>query len=419
MKIQNLASRFGPAIITACVVLGAGSLLVSANVGAKYGYKLIWMLAVTGLLMGTYVTMAARIGTVGGATPCTLIAQRLGRIPAAIIGINLCLVCAAFQFANNLAFAAAAQTLIPDIDATWILLALNTLIIIFIFTAKKIYHLLERTMKFMVGLMLICFLLNLIAAGPNLLAILKGLLPNIPQGLSLKLPQKINGSISDPLILVASLLGTTFSVAGAFYQGNLVREKGWTQKDYNRGIGDSIVGVTVLTVISAIIMITTATVIPGKPASDIGTLAQSLEPLLGTIANVAFCIGLLAVAMNPFLINAMIGGGILADGLGKGAKLSDPWPKRFTVLVLLVGMTVAMLILHTPVKKINAIIFGQALTVICNPLLAASLLWLANRKDIMGKHKNKTVMNILGGFGFVVVLFMAFRVLYRIILQLT
>jgi len=68
----------GPALITACVVMGPGSLLISANVGANHRYELLWLLVSTGVLMGTYVTMGARIGVVGGATPCTLVAQRLG-----------------------------------------------------------------------------------------------------------------------------------------------------------------------------------------------------------------------------------------------------------------------------------------------------------------------------------------------------
>jgi Mn2+/Fe2+ NRAMP family transporter len=101
----------GPALITACVVFGPGSLLISSKVGAEHGYKLLWLLILTGILMGTYVTMAARVGVMGGATPCTLVANRAGRWFAAIIGINLCLICTAFQFSNNLAVAAAADTL--------------------------------------------------------------------------------------------------------------------------------------------------------------------------------------------------------------------------------------------------------------------------------------------------------------------
>ena len=408
----------GPALITACVVFGPGSLLISSNVGAKYGYELLWMLILTGILMGTYMTTAARIGVVGGVTPCTLVAQRLGRPAAAVVSVNLCLICTTFQFANNLAVVAAAKALVPKVPPIVVLVVLNGLIITFLFTAKHIYNLLEKVMKVMVGVILVSFVINLVLAAPSLTGILKGLIPGIPEGISFGLRHKVEGKTEDPLLLIASLLGTTFSIAAAFYQGNLVRERGWTIKDYSRGIGDSIVGVAVITSVSAIIMITTATVIPGEHAEDIGVLAQALQPLLGATAYIIFCVGLFAVAMNPFLINAMIGGSILADGLGKPARLSDRSSRIFTVAVLLVGMVVAILALRTGQKPVSLIIFGSALTVIGNPLMAATILWLANNKAIMGRHRNNLIQNILGGIGFLAVVFMAVRVLIVVVLKL-
>jgi len=424
----------GPALVTACVVFGPGSLLISSNVGANHGYELLWLLVLTGVLMGTYMTMAARIGVVGGATPCALVAGRLGRPIAAVIGINLCLICTAFQFSNNLAVAAAADALgvarlfgNPDEMAertrslinSGVLLVFNAAIIALVFTLKQVYRTLERIMKVMVAVILICFFANLFLVRPDLLGLLKGLIPRLPEGVSVGLPSRGEAGIADPMLLIASLLGTTFSVAAALYQGNLVREKGWTIKDYDRGIGDAIAGVAVLTGVSAIIMMTSATVLLGQPANDISVLATQLRPLLGTTAHALFCVGLLAVAMNPFVINAMIGGSILADGLGKPARLSDRWSRLFTVVVLLVGMVVAMIVLHTPVKKVDAIIFGQALTVVGNPLMAITILWLANRKDIMGERRNTLVLNILGGLGLLVVVFIAIRVLYLIVLKLS
>ncbi len=424
----------GPALITACVVFGPGSLLISSNVGAKYGYELLWLLIVTGILMGTFMTMAARIGVVGGATPCTLIANRLGRPVAAVVGITLCLICAAFQFSNNLAVAAAFDALgvkrlfgdptqmAPRTQAlisTGLLVVFNGLVIASIFALRQVYNGLERIMKVMVGVILTCFLVNLFVVRPNVGDILSGLIPGLPDGLSLALPKRGDAGIVDPMVLVASLLGTTFSVAAAFFQGNLVREKGWTLRDYNRGIGDSIAGVAVLTGISAIIMMTSGTMLRGKEANDISVLATQLGPLLGPATRILFSIGLFAVAMNPFVINAMIGGTILSDAVGKPARLSDLWSRRFTVVVLLVGMGVAMIVLHTSVKKVDAIIFGQAMTVIGNPLMAAAILWLANRKDIMGERRNTLVLNLLGGLGFLVVLLTALRVLYLLILRLT
>jgi len=424
----------GPALITACVVFGPGSLLISANIGANHRYQLLWLLLLTGLLMGTYMTTAARIGVLGGATPCTLVAQRLGRAAAAVVGVNLCLICTSFQFSNNLAVAAAVDTLgiarlfgPPDevtektrsLINSGILLVFNAIIIGLVFTLKQVYRVLERIMKVMVAVILICFLANLFLVRPDVLGLLKGLIPSVPQSVSLGLPTKTDAGIADPMLLIASLLGTTFSVAAALYQGNLVRGKGWTIGDYERGIGDSIAGVAVLTGVSAIIMVTSGTVLQGQQANDISVLATQLKPLLGATAHVLFCVGLLAVAMNPFVINAMIGGSILADGIGKPARLSDPWSRRFTVVVLLVGMAVAMIVLHTPVKKVDAIIFGQALTVIGNPLMAVTILWLANRKDVMGSRRNSALMNILGGVGFLVVLLMAIRVLILLVLKLS
>ena len=409
----------GPALITACVVFGPGSLLISSNVGAKHGYELLWLLLLTGVLMGVYMTTAARVGVVGGATPCTLVARKLGRVAGAVVGINLCLTCTTFQFANNLAVVAASRALIPRVPPLVVLGIFNGLIITFLFTARQVYRLLERVMKVMVGVILVSFVINLVLAGPSVVQIVKGLIPGIPESISLGLPHKVEGRIEDPLLLIASLFGTTFSVAAALYQGNLVRERGWTIKEYRRGIGDSIAGVAILTSVSAVIMITAATVIPGKQAENIGVLAQSLQPLLGSTAYIIFCVGLFAVAMNPFLINAMIGGSILADGLGKPARLGDRWSRIFTVGVLAIGMIVAVLALRTGQKPVNLIIFGQALTVIGNPLMAITILWLANRKDIMGERRNSLILNVLGGVGFLVVLFMAVRVLINIVLKLS
>lgn len=423
-------AAIGPALITACVVFGPGSLIISSNVGAQYRYQFLWLLVLTGLLMGTYVAMAARIGVCGGASPCTLLARHMGRPVALVVGLVLCLVCTAFQFSNNLAVALAAgaflpkEVAIPLGGAHWtlpvlpmILLVLNGVIIFFLFVGRQIYRTLERGMKVMVAVILLCFVFNLVVAQPRLIDVLMGLIPSWPEGLHFAVPKKLHGAIDDPMILLASLLGTTFSVGGAFFQGNLVREKNWSIEDYRHGIIDSLAGVAVLTGVSMIVMITAATVIPGRPARDVGELARSLEPLLGPTSYTLFCLGLFAVAMNPVVINSVIGGTIFADGLGLPARLNDRAPRMLTVIVMLIGMSIALWALASGQRPVPLIIFGQALTVVGNPLMAAALLLLANRADVMGEKRNRWVSNLLGGLGFLVVLLMAARVLWRIILE--
>jgi len=140
--------------------------------------------------------------------------------------------------------------------------------------------------------------------------------------------------------------------------------------------------------------------------------------LLGPTAYVLFCLGLFAVAMNPIVINAVIGGTIFADGLGLPARLNDRAPRILTVVVMLIGMSIALWALGTGQRPVPLIIFGQALTVVGNPLMAAALLWLANRPEIMGERRNRWAANLLGGLGFLVVLLVAARVLWRVVLQI-
>lgn len=411
----------GPALITACVVFGPGSLVISANVGANYGYALLWMLVLAGLLMGTFMTMSARTGVTTGSTHFGTLAREAGRPVAALLGTVLCLTCAAFQFSNNLAVALAVGSLAPEGSVLPVqiaaMAALNGVLILFLFKAQSIFKTLEKIMRVMVGVVLVSFLINLLIARPNVLGVLRGLLPSIPEGLSLGIPQIVEGAIQDPLVLIASLFGTTFSVAGAFFQGNLVREKGWTAQDYDRGVGDAIAGVCVLTLISMMIMATAGTVIPGKPADNIATLALTLQPLLGATAFIVFCVGLIPVALNPFLINAMIGGTALADGFGLPGKLNDYWPRVFTVGVLLAGFTMASIGLWRQIPPVNLMVFGQAMTVIGNPLMAATLLWLANRRKIMGDRRNRIASNLLGAVGMTVVLLLALRMLWFLYLR--
>ena len=413
----------GPALITACVVFGPGSLVISSKVGATYGYEMLWLLILNGLLMGTFLTMSARIGVVGGATPCQLLAKHANRPIAFITGLTLCLVATAFQFSNNLAVALAAGAFVPEQYVIWIVVGLNVAIAIFLFSAKQVYKAMERMIKVMVGVILVCFLFNLIAAftkeQPAIASILGGFIPSLPEGVNFELPKIVDGKLAiDPMVLIASLVGTTLSIAGAFFQGNLVRERKWTIADYEGSVGDSIAGVSVIVGVSMIIMMTAATVLLGKPADNIGDLALSLQPLLGPAAYWIFCTGLVAVAINPFMINAIIGGTILADAGGLKAGMSDRLPRIFTIIVMMVGMVIALQAMRSGEKPVNLMIFGQALTVIGNPLMAASLLWLANNKKVMGERRNGWVANILGAIGFVVVLLLAIRVLIIVVLKI-
>ncbi len=392
----------GPAIIVASVVLGPGSILTNARVGWQYGYDLVWVLVTACVLMIGLVLLSGQLGVILVRTPCEEIAHRLGRPMALLAGGSLFLVATCFQFSNNLGVLFAVEPFLAELApgtaqtlSIFALVALNALAIAALFGLRHLYRPVEWLMKGLVGLMVIGFAANLLFAQPSLLATLGGLVPRIDT-----LPAAL-----DPQVI--ALFATTFSVAGAFYQAYLVRQKGWTTTDVRKGLVDTLVGIATLGLCSLMVMITAASVLRGNPdvtaLDNAADVARQLAPLFGPMALVLFCAGIFAGALSSFLVNAMIGGTVLSDGLGYGGSIDQLGPRLGTLAALLFGMIVAIAIKVANLEVGPLIILAQGVTVLGNPLLAGLLLWLATRSEVLAQLTGRSVVLTLGGVGFLAV----------------
>ena len=407
-------SSFGPAIIIAAVVLGPGSILANSKVGWQFGYDLVWVVVAAGVLLMSMTAMSARLGVFLDGTLCEELARRGGRPLAAVTGVSLFLVAACFQFSNNLGVLLGIEPFLDGTalgDSTWftptVLILLNLLVIAALFGFRQLYTPIELLMKVLVGCMLLGFVANLIFARPSILKAVAGLVPRIPEG--------AGGSATSIIALVA----TTFSVGGAFYQSYLVRQKGWGKGDLRQGLFDSIVGIGTLGCMSIVIMLTAAAALHGdKDITELTSaadVARQLRPLFGDVSTVLFCLGIFAGALSSFLVNAMIGGAALSDGLGFGSHVDGRWPKIFTAIALIGGMLIAISVKAAGFNTANLIIFAQAVTVLGNPLLAGSMLWLATRPDLLEQKAVPRWMLALSVVGFLVVLVLSARTAYKIV----
>ncbi|MBT4865302.1 MAG: divalent metal cation transporter [Planctomycetaceae bacterium] len=397
--------RLGPGLITACVVIGPGSILTSSKVGSTEGYGMSWVVVTAVCFMLIYMGLGAKLGVVSNDTPCNLIANRAGRWLAVIIGIAVFFISASFQFGNNLGVASAFQLYLPKdgvklgetvVSAKWavmgLVVAFNTLSISFLFLFKNLYKAIERLMMMFVAVMLVAFAANLIFAKPDLGGLALGFLP---------------GTRGEADLSVLGLVGTTFVITAGFFQAYLVQEKGWKKSELRDGQVDACVGSTIMALITLMLMTTAAAVLRGQDLGDVKDVAKGLEPLFGQKGQLLFCLGLFSAAYSSFLVNSMIGGFILSDGLGLGGKPTDFWPRVMTTIVLLTGMGVALFVVSTGIKPVPAIVAAQAVTVLAAPLIAGALLWLTNRKDIMGEDRTEPVINVFAGLGFVILVAMS------------
>ena len=393
----------GPAIIVAAVVLGPGSIIVSSRVGAVFGYSAVWILALAIILLIAMVRLAAHIGLAYERTPCQEIAHRLGNKVAVALGIILFLIIACFQTSNNIAVATALEPLagggLPAWTPAAAIVVINVLVLLILYSMPSLYGRIESIMKVLVLIMILAFLTNAVAAAPSIVGVLKGMLPFSPQpdpNLARFADVETMATLKDPYAVLAALIATTFSVAAAFYQAYLVRERGWTLADKDRVHSDTSFGILVLGAISLLIMMTSAAVFYGKLINGVpaaaslkgaNDVAGQLAPLFGDWAKIIFGLGIFAAAISSFLVNAMIGGTILSDSLGRGSKIRETWPRHLTALALLFGMTVGLLSVTTKFSHVEMITFAQALTVVGVPALAAALIYLGTRPELTGDRR--------------------------------
>ncbi|MFK5923359.1 MAG: Nramp family divalent metal transporter [Verrucomicrobiota bacterium] len=424
-KIVEFFKSIGPAIIIAAVVCGPGSILMSSKTGAIYGYSMIWVLAISASLMWCMVVLSARLGVVHKHTLIEELSIRLGRPVGMFIGITLFLIVAGFQVSNNIAIVAAVETIIGDdlraAAKVGVLLALNAFIIVVLYGFRDLYNPIEKIMKTIVLLMVTSFIINMIMAKPDLIAMIKGLIPSPPEG-------GYKSFISNPtgggnVLVLQALVATTFSVAGAFYQAYGVRAKGWGINDTKKGMIDSMVGTMVLFGVSLVVMSTAAAALHGKvdpsELNSVSDIARALEPLFGSSAKYVFACGIFAGGFGAFMVNAMIGGNMLSDGFGKGATINDKGARNGTVLALFVGMAIAIgsILMEFPV--VNVITVAQASTVLGLPALAAALVYLATRPDLVGERKVPKWMIVMGSVGFLLSLLLTLRTIVKVYVKLT
>ena len=403
--IRRVLHSVGPALVVAAVVLGPGSILTSSKVGANIGLAGLPVIGCATVLMAAMVALSARLGAVCENSLCDELSARCGRPVSVAIGLTLFTLVALFQSSNNIALIGGLQTMFDEsllqlgpfsIDLSSDgaqavqLIATNAIVIGCLYFLRNLYSNIERAMKLLIGMMTAAFLLNFAVVFRR---------PAAP------IEPSAAAAAIDWLALMG-LVGTTYSVGGAFYQAYLVREKGWGLSEVKRGLFDSIASITVLGLVTAMILLTSWRVFYGQPAAanlaNLSDVARQLEPLFGRSAKIIFCVGIFAGALSSFLVNALIGGTVMSDSLGKGSRLEDGWPLHLTTLALVVGMLVAIASLAYEDSTVHLITIAQACTVIGIPALAAALIYLGTRPELTGPRSIPVWMIRLAQIGFCV-----------------
>lgn len=400
LNLKTVLKSAGPGFIIASVVLGPGSITTASKIGAEHGYQLLWVIVIAAIGMAMYTTMSTRYGVSHEKSILQTTAETYGRWFAGLIGVSAFFTATSFQFGNNLGVATAMQAITGINETVWPLILTPTAIIL-IFFANNLYKVIERIMMLLVMIMILAFFLNLLFARPDLVAAAKGFFPT-------SLPKEAFNEM-------AALVGTTFVLHVCLYHSYLVQNKGWGINDYKKEKRDSISGIVMLGSISILVILTSAAALNPKEimVSSAADMALQLEALFGSFAKYVFSVGLFAAAFSSLLVNSVIGGGLLSDGLGLGRTMDEKFPKIFSTIVLLIGMIIAVFFRG---DIIYALVLAQASSLFAVPAIGIGLFMLSNNKKVMANLRNTFWQNIVAGLGLILILIMVYYMYHRLIM---
>ena len=402
-KLKKILKALGPGFIIAAVVLGPGSITVSSKIGATHGYSLLWVILMGAISMSVYTSMSVRYGVLHEKSLLKMISEKYAKWFSVAIGVCSFLAALSFQFGNNLGVGMGMQTLTGINETVWPLI-FTPLAIVLVFYSKNLYKALEQIMMIMVVVLILAFIINLVFIRPDLKAAAMGFAPGAISG--------------EDFNEIAALVGTTFVLHNAFFQSYLVQGKGWKLADMSKSIRDTKIGIFLLALISTLVIITAAATLKPKGISvnSAADMAIQLEMLLGSYAKYIFGFGFIAAAFSSLVVNAVTGGGLLADGMGMGSSMNEKMPKVFTAVILLAGMVIAVFFRG---NVIYALIMAQASSILGVPLIAIGLFLVLNNKSIMGKYKNNNLQNLMALAGFVLISILVYFMYGKLIGYLT
>jgi len=408
---KETLALFLPGIFLLGFNIGTGSVTTMAKAGATYGMSLLWTVLIS--CVATYVMIGAygRYTLVTGET--ALQAFRKHIHPA--VGIFFIVALTAGVSGSVMGVMGIVAEISYEWSKTFIsggiapiyCAAFFISLVYFIFWNGRT-EIFERALAVIVAIMAASFVLNFFILMPPSIDILKGFIPSIPK--------VSDASEQGPLLLIASMVGTTLFSGLFIIRTTLVKEAGWTLDDETQQRRDALFAVVMMFVISAAIMAAAAGTLF---AEDIGLDRPSqmiglLEPLAGSLAASIFAVGIIAAGVSSQFPNVLMLPWLLCDYQNSPRNMTLPKYRVMVFLISLLGLVVPLF----DARPIFVMIASQAFNVVLLPVTVACIFYLGNRKDLMGAHRHSLTLNLSLGVIFLfslVTSFMGFQGLLALI----
>jgi Mn2+/Fe2+ NRAMP family transporter len=402
--LKSPFKSIGPGIVVAATGIGAGDMIAASVGGSSFGYGILWAVVLGGILKFVLNEGIGRWQLVTGLKVTEAWVNILPKYFAWYFIIYLVfwsyIVAAALIAATGLA----AHSLWPVLSVNQWGILHSVLALIFVLWGSYKYF--ETVMKIMIALLFSVVIVSVIIINPDLQGVISGLfIPRIPEG--------------STGYLLAIMGGVGGSVTLLSY-GYWIAEKKWTGAGNLKRVRiDLIVAYTLTAIFGISIAIISANLKPDAVKSNqiIIVLANEMELITGKAGSWIFLIGFWGAVFSSML---GVWQGIpylfadFAINWRKESIVPDNLHKTKYYRYFLVFLAIPPVIILYFNKPVWLILVYSVIGAFFMPFLAISLLWLNNKKDLIGKYRNSWLINVLLVIILALFAFLAYNELNRV-----
>jgi NRAMP (natural resistance-associated macrophage protein)-like metal ion transporter len=388
-RLITLMAILGPGLIVMVGDNDAGAFATYGQAGQNYGTTLLWTLAL--LLPVLYVNqeMVLRLGAVTGIGHARLIFERFGKFWGAFSVIDLFLLNGLTIITEFIGISLALDYL--GLDKTTGVIVSAALIMVAVSTGN--FRRFERFAMLLVFASLLLIPIYFMAHPPFAQVARDFLVPQMPEG----------GKLSDVMLLIIGIVGTTVAPWQLFFQQSYVVDKRITPRFIRYERLDLWLGIALVIIGAAAIMAFTAATFAGQAEfgnfTDAGGIAAGLEKYVGRSAGVMFAIALIDAALI----------GASAVSLSTAYAIGDVFSARhslhrrvteakgfYAVYFLLIAIAAAIVL--TPGSPLGLLTVAvQVLAGVLLPSATVFLLLLCNDRPVLGPWVNTRWLNAFTG----------------------
>ncbi|MBW6502326.1 MAG: Nramp family divalent metal transporter [Bacteroidales bacterium] len=382
-RLALFLAILGPGIITGSVDNDAGGITTYSVAGALYGYRMIWTLIPSFIVLMVVQEMNARMGIVTGKGLSDLIRENAGVKITFFVFAGLLV----SNIGNTTTEFAGVAGSMEIFGVTKYISVPVVAFLVWVLVVKGTYKIAERIFLIF-SATLLTYIVSAIMSKPDWGEIGTAIIrPRIEMN-------------TQSLTMIIALVGTTIAPWMQFYMQATVIEKGLKMKNYNYTLADITVGCVVTVVVAFFIMVACgATLHPnGIIINEAKDAALALKPLAGKLSSHVFAFGLFVASVFSATILPLATAFFICEAFGFESGIDKKWDEARVFYILYTGiLIISAIIIMIPNAPLIAIsIWTQVLNGFILPVVLISMMLLVNNKKIMGQYVNKPFQNIIG-----------------------